>query len=105
MHLSKVNKKLVIFLFMALTTPFFVSAVNESQFTATTNFSINTSNTAVPTTISVSASSQVTLLNVQSNYIDLTIDNLSSITFSVATSNRYFKVTKQTGSTAYTVSP
>ena len=85
--------------------PFFSLASNESQFSAATNFTIDTSDTAVSTTLSVASGAQVTLLNVQSNYIDITLDNLSSITFSMATSSRYFKITKLSGSSAYSVSP
>jgi hypothetical protein len=80
-------------------------AVNDVTIANNTDFQIETSDTAALTTITASAGGQVTNFDVQPDYIDITIDNASTVTFNVVTPSRFFKVTKQSGSTAYTVTP
>ncbi len=82
-----------------------VFAVNDVQVTDNTDFQTNTSDTAVLTTITAAAGGQVTNFDVESNFIDITLDNSSSVTFTVSTANRFFKITKQSGSNNYTVTP
>lgn len=80
-------------------------AVNDVQSTGDTDFQLNTADTSVLTTITVSSGGQATFFDVPTNYIDITLDNSSDLTFNVATPNRFFKITKQSGSNSFTVSP
>jgi hypothetical protein len=52
-----------------------------------------------------SSGGQATNFNVQSNYIDITLDNLSSVTFTTTVGGQFLKIIKQSGSNDYTVSP
>lgn len=80
-------------------------AVNDVTIADITNFDLNTADTAVATTITASAGGLVTSLDVQANYIDITIDNLSTVTFNTTVLGNYLKVTKQSGSDDYTLAP
>jgi hypothetical protein len=92
----------VIFFFSSSTVAF---AINDVNITEITNFSLDTFDTATPTTIRALAGGVATNLYVETNYIDLTIDNLSDITFSTTVAGNYLKITKQSGSSDYTLSP
>lgn len=81
--------------------PLSVFAANDVQITNTTNFSLVTSDTAASAIVTANSGGQVTNLAITNNYIDITLDDLSNITFSSAT-NQYLKITKQSGSDDYT---
>jgi len=80
-------------------------AINDVSINANTDFLIDTADTAVATTITASAGGLVTQFDVGANFIDITIDNASTVVFNVVTLNRYFSVTLQSGSANYTVAP
>lgn len=80
-------------------------AINDVTITDITNFNLNTADTAAPTTITASAGGSVTNLYVETDYIDITIDNLSTITFNTTVAGNYLKVAKVSGSNDYTVAP
>ncbi len=88
-----------------LLIPFQVFALNDVQITASFVFELKTSDTIVDTTINTTATGQVTNFNVNLNYIDITLDNASEVTFNTAVGGQYIKITKQSGSNDYTVNP
>ena len=85
-------------------TPCFAMAVNDVQISGPTTFSLLTADTAVATTITANSGGQVTNFDTESNYIDITVDNLSSVTFNTVNAGEYLKIIPQSGSD-YTVSP
>lgn len=95
----------VIIAAILLATPFLAQAVNDVTINGIVNFQILTADTAVLTTVIASAPGQVTLLDVQSNYIDITLDNLSSITFNTTAPSQYIRISKIAGSNNYTIAP
>ncbi|MFZ5365085.1 MAG: hypothetical protein ACOZBH_02720 [Patescibacteria group bacterium] len=98
---------LVILLFtLLLGYPFAVFGINDISFSSNTNLEVNTID-ASPTLATVIAQngSLATNIDIQSNYIDITLDAGSSIAFSTSSSSQYLKITKQSGSNAYTTSP
>ncbi len=101
----KINEKLIIFIAAILSAPFFVLAANDVQIVNDANFELNTLDTSALTAITASSGGQVTNFNVQPNYIDITLDNLSSVVFTTTTGGQFFKIVKQSGSDDYTVSP
>ncbi len=91
---------------LLLVMPSFAFAVNDVTLNANTNFELNTID-AIPslTTIVGLNGGQVTNLDIQSKYIDITLDNASNITFNTTLATQYFTINKQSGSDAYTTSP
>lgn len=89
----------------SLALPLLASAANDVQVTDTSEFQLLTADTSVATTITVSSGGQATFFDVPTNYIDITLDSSSALTFNVSTPNRFFKITKQSGSNNFTVSP
>jgi hypothetical protein len=96
---------LAAFTAMFFSTTSLAFAINDVHVVNDTNFDLLTSDTAAAVTIVAATGGQVTLFDVQSNYIDITLDNLSTVTFNVAAASRYFNVTKVSGSNDYTVTP
>lgn len=96
-----ISKKRILMLTMAailLITPILVQAVNDVTINGIVSFNLNTIDLVpVATTILASAGGQVTNLNVQANYIDITLDNLSTITFNTTAPGQYFKLTPASG--------
>ncbi len=105
----QVNKKIRIliinFIVILFSLPFSVLASNEVSITDVTNFDLLTTDTAAPVSVVVSAGGQATNFNFESNYIDITFDNLSTITLNVFGGNRFLKITKQSGTNDYAVAP
>jgi len=102
------NKKLIIFLTIILSiaaAPFQTAAINDVTINGIVNFDILTADTAVLTTVLAQSGGQVTQLDVQVNYIDITLDNASTITFNTTAAGEYIRIAKQSGSDDYTVSP
>jgi len=96
-----IYKKRTITLIIALAiliAPFLVQAVNDVTFNGIVNFDLNTIDIVpVATTILASRGGQVTSLNVQANYIDITLDNLSTIIFNTTAPSQYIKITPASG--------
>ena len=90
---------------IALSAPSFVFAVNDVQIDDVTTFELKTADTATDTTVSSTATGQVTNLDVGINYIDITLDNASFITFNISTGGQYLRITKQSGSADYNINP
>ena len=106
--MSIIYKKRILVLIIAATllvAPFLVQAINDVTINGIVNFNLLTADTAIPTTVLASAGGQVTLLDVQSNYIDITLDNTSTITFNTTAPSRFIRITWQSGSVNYTVAP
>ncbi len=82
-----------------------VFAINDVSITDTVDFDIHTFDTAAATTITATTGGLVTNIYVETNYIDLTIDNLSAITFNTTVAGNYLKVTRQSGSNDYALTP
>lgn len=98
--------KFFIVVFALLASPFFVLAANDVSFDGTPTFELYTNDaTPILTTITGVNGGVVTDLDVELNYIDITLDNGSSATFNTSTSSQYFQVAKQSGSNDYTTSP
>jgi hypothetical protein len=100
----KTAKKLFIIGVIFLVVPFLASAVNDVVINGIVSFDLLTADTAAPTTILASAGGQVTNLDVQSNYIDIILDNLSDITFNATVGGEYLKITPASGAN-FTVTP
>lgn len=83
-----------------------VYAVNDFSLNGDVNFQLYTIDGGpLLTTIVGKNGGQATFINVENNYIDITLDNASTLTFNTSTTNQYFKITKQSGSNDYTLSP
>lgn len=98
-------KKLFLLISIGFIFPTMALAVNDLSFTEDTNFDLLTADTGAAVQFQILSGGQVTNIDVQSNYLDLTIDNLSGLDFDMVTASRYFKVTKISGSSAYSLSP
>jgi len=92
-----------VFILSLIALPFMAFAVNDVQINGTTNFDMLTSDTATQSYF-FATSGQATDFNIQSNYTDITVDNLSSVTLQASTSGVYFKISKQSGSNDYSIS-
>lgn len=99
------SRNLIFFLLAIFLVPFFALAANDVSVSDNTNFEVNTADTYALTTVVASAGGQVTNFDVEPNYIDITLDNLSDVTFTTTVSGQYLKITKQSGSNDYTVNP
>lgn len=102
----KLKIKLVLFTIMAIIIlPSLVSAVNDVVLDSDVFFTLNTID-AVPvsTTITGFNGGQATNIEVQTNYIYVTLDIGSDITFKT-TGSLYFNYQKMSGSDDYTISP
>lgn len=102
MEYIKINKVFIFFITVILMSPFFALAVNDVSIVNNTNFQLNTADTAILTTVVATLGGQVTNFDIQSNYIDITVDNLSSVTLTPIVGGQFLKVTKQSGSNNYT---
>ncbi len=105
--LVKYKKRLLVLTTVAilLTTPFGALAINDVTLNGIISFNILTADTAAATTILAQSGGQVTQLDIQLNYIDITLDNASTITFDTTAAGEYIRISKQAGSNDYTVSP
>ena len=101
--MKKIYFKLLIFVLILSSLHTLAYAVNDVNLTSDTNFIIETSDTAALTTIVGQNGSIATHLDVQTNYIDVTLDNGSDITFQTDGSV-YFNVTSRAG-TGFTFTP
>jgi hypothetical protein len=84
---------------------FAIPLINDVHITGAVDFQTNTADTAVLATMTAPSGGQVTNFNVQSNYIDITLDNASNVTFNIAALKGFFRVTPLGGLTNYTISP
>lgn len=98
-------KKLFLLSVIVCFFPTMTLAVNDLSFTDDTDFDLLTADNATSVQFKISAGGQVTNIDVQSNYFDLTIDNFSDLDFNMVTAGRYFKITKISGSNDYTLLP
>jgi hypothetical protein len=105
MNYFKITKKLALVLVASLSIPFLALAANNVPISDLVNFELLTADTAVLVTITADGGGQVTNFDVQSNYIDITLDNLSTVIFRTNVGNRFLKITKQSGSNDYTINP
>jgi uncharacterized repeat protein (TIGR01451 family) len=105
MKIENVYKKAIVIVVVVIAVPFPVFALNDAHISDDTIFEFNTFDTAVSETIVASSGGQATSFDVQSNYIDITLDTLSSVTFATMAAGQYLKIIKQSGSDDYTVSP
>lgn len=96
-------KKILLALMIAL-VPTFVFAVNEVTLNADVFFLINTTDTNAQVTVTGKNGGVFTSLTVDANFMDVSLDNGSSVTFTVP-SGYYFNVAKQSGTNSYTLSP
>jgi len=89
--------------FLAL--PFLAQAQNGVSLTGIVTLNLNTLQ-AVPTAViaGIPPGQQITNLVVGSNYLDITLDNLSDITFNTTVAGQYLKLTPASGAT-FTVTP
>jgi len=97
--------KLIFVIVMLFALPLSVLAANDVQVSDLTYFELQTADTAVLVTITADGGGQVTNFDVESNYIDITLDNLSTVTFRTNSGSLFLKITKQSGSDDYTVVP
>lgn len=99
------NKKLIIALFLASLMPIFpIFAINDVISVGPTNFEILSTDTAILKTIVEADGGVVTAFDVQSNYIDVTLDNGSSAQFNTD-GTVFFNITKQSGTNNYIITP
>ena len=107
MSIISYKKRFLVSLIAAilLVAPFLAQAVNDLTINGVVSFSLITADTAVPATITASTGGQATLIDIQSNYIDITLDNLSTVTFNTIAPGRYLRISYQSGSTDYTIAP
>ncbi len=104
------KRKIYLAILILLLLPSLVLAVNDIDLNAITAFQLFTIDAGPVLTTVVAGSvtppwQQVSSLSVQNNYIDITLDNASSITFNTTSGGQYLQITKQGGSNDYTVSP
>ncbi len=105
MNYFKSIKKIAAIAAIILCLPWSVGAVNDVQISDLVNFELQTADTAVLVTITADGGGQATNFFVESNYIDITLDNASNVTFRTNNTSRFFKVTKVSGSDDYTIDP
>ncbi len=100
------RRKLVIFtVIAALLTPiFYISAANDVTSVGPTNFEILSVDTVALKTIVEADGGIVTALDVQSNYIDVTIDSGGSAQFNTD-GTVFFNIAKQSGADNYEITP
>jgi putative peptidoglycan binding protein len=102
--------KIYLAILILILLPALVMAVNDVVVNGITAFQLYTID-ASPVLTSVVAGSvtppwqQATTIDVQNNYIDITLDNASSITFNTTSGGQYLQINKQAGSNDYTISP
>lgn len=94
---------LILSFILVLIIPLIILAANEVTLDANTNFSLITTDTATTTTIIGLSGGTVASLTAETNYLDITMENGSSISFD-SNSNFTFSVRKQSGSDNYNVS-
>jgi len=102
----KFKKLFILFILLLVFMPFYVFAMNDVAIDDDVDLDIFTSNTGVPVTVTISSGGQATSIDMGGsfNYIDITLDNASDLIFTVP-SGRYIKITKQSGSNDYTITP
>jgi hypothetical protein len=97
--------KKIIALFLFTSAPILAFAANDVQINNPTNFDILKADNSAPSTVVTGSSGQVANFDVHSNYIDITLDNFSSVTFNTITSLTFIKITKESGSNSYSINP
>ena len=75
---------------LLLVLPNLALAINDVTINGTVTFELLTGDTAAATTIVASPGGLVTNLDVESNYIDITLDNTSTITLNTTGPGHYF---------------
>ena len=103
--MHKPSLLLTIFSVIFFSTAAFAYAINDISITGLTNFNLLTVDTAAPVTITAATGGLVTNLDIQSIHMDITIDNLSTVTFNTTVPGNYLKITQISGSTAFTITP
>jgi hypothetical protein len=106
--MKKMQKSAILFTVFSLiffSTAAFAYAINDVSITDLTNFNLLTADTAAPVTITANAGGLVTNLDVQAIHMDITINNLSIVTFNTIIPGNYLKITQISGSTAFTLTP
>lgn len=90
---------------LVVAMPFIANAANDLTFVGTPVFLFNTSDTAVPVSVTGSNGGVVTAITVDTNFMNVTVDSGSSATWTIP-SGYYFNYTHQSGSVSnYTVTP
>jgi hypothetical protein len=90
-----IHKKRIIALIIAvilLSAPFSVLAINDVTINGTVTFELLTGDTAAPITVVAASGGLITNIDVQSNYLDITLDNTSTITLNTAGPGLYFNL-------------
>lgn len=99
-----VKKWLFGFFLIFLLLPLSVFAINDVTSVGPTNFEILSTDTAVLKTVVEANGGVTTAFDVQSNYIDITLDNASNAQFDTD-GTVFFNITKQSGTNNYSVVP
>lgn len=95
--MKTVIQKITVAGLLFLIFPFSVFAINDVQFAADTDIQILTADTSVLSTVTAQTGGAVSNVVIETNYMDVTLDNGSSVTFSTV-DNVYFRATVQSGS-------
>ena len=106
--MGKMQKSALLFTIFSViffSTAAITFAINDVAITDLTNFNLNTVDTAAPVTITANAGGLVTNLDIQAIHMDITIDNLSTVTFNTTVPGNYLKITQISGSSAFTITP
>lgn len=96
MKTESVTMKIILALLTFFVHPFSLFAVNDIQFTTGVDTQLITNDTATSAIISAESNGIVSSMLIESNSIDITLDNGSAITFSTA-DDVYFVATVQSG--------
>lgn len=99
------NLILAVVIFVVIGGIGLVVASNEVTIDGVVDFELYTADNAILTTILGQPGGLVSDMLVESNYIDVTLDNTSTLTMDTTAAGQYFRVTKASGSNDYTVSP
>ena len=103
--MEKAKKLLYLLVSLALLAPVFsVWAANDVTSVGPTDFEILTTDTAVLKTVVEANGGVTTAFDVQSNYIDITLDNGSSAQFNTD-GTVFFNIEKQSGTDNYSITP
>jgi hypothetical protein len=99
------NLILVAVLFVVLCVIGTVYAINDVTIDGIVNFELNTADNNVFTTVLGQPGGLVNEITVESNFMDVSFDNASVLELDTTEPNRYFRVTKISGSNDYTILP
>jgi hypothetical protein len=80
-------------------------AVNDVEITELVNFDFDTADTSSFTSVLGQPLGINTEINLEPNYMEVSMDNTSTITLNTTNAGEYFKITKLSGSNDYTISP